>query len=106
MLVEQAVQENHVKPFEAPVAFLTGAAAYKFRPLLGMSLPPVLDRLLDKHPLSRLTVLGPWPTDWWWLWLRVRRFRRVQFSRLVPRETYRALLRRCIVYIDSHPMSG
>lgn len=104
--IKQPDQEDHVKPFEAPVAFLTGGSAYKFRPLRGMSLPPALDRLLDKHPRSRLTVVGPGPKDWWWLWLRVRRFRRVQFSRVVPRETYRALRRRCAVYIDSHPMGG
>ena len=104
--IKKPQREDRVQSIAAPVTFLTGASAYKFRPRLGMALPPVLDRLLDEQPRSRLTVVGPKATDWWWLRLRVRRFRRVQFSRVVPKGTYRTLLDRCSVYIDSYPMTG
>lgn len=104
--IKRPQREDHVQSIAAPVTFLTGAAPSKFRPHLGMALPPVLDRLLDAQPRSRLTVVGPWPTDWWWLPLRVKHFRRVQFSRFLPKEAYRTLLDRCSVYIDSYPTTG
>jgi hypothetical protein len=87
-------------------AFLSGGSPYKFRPLPGMSLPPVLSRLLAEHPSATLTVLGPKGRDWWWWSLRARHGRRVRVQQATPKERYQQLLSTCTVYIDSHPILG
>lgn len=92
-------------PGRAPI-FLTGGAPYKFRPLPGLSLQPVLTDLMRRHPAARLTVLGPKPRDWWWWPLRAGFKGRVQVLRAVPKERYQQLLQDCSVYIDSHPVPG
>lgn len=104
--IKKPQEGDHVDSSAAPVTFLTGASAYKFRPRLGMALPPVLDRLLDEQPGSRLIAIGPNALDWWWLRMRVTRFRRAQFSRVVPKDEYQSMLNRCNVYINSYPMGG
>lgn len=89
----------------APV-FLSGGSPYKFRPQPGMSLPPVLSKLLAEHSNATLTVLGPKSRDWWWWALRVRRGRRARVQQAIPKERYQQLLSTCTVYIDSHPILG
>jgi len=86
--------------------FLSGGSPYKFRPLPGMSLPPVLSKLLAEHPNATLTVLGPKSRDWWWWALRARRGRRARVQQAIPKERYQQLLNTCTVYIDSHPILG
>lgn len=86
--------------------FLTGGAPYKFRPLPGMSLPPVLGRLLKRHPTATLTILGPKKQDWWWWPLRLQGGKRVMLSQAIPKENYQGLLSACTIYIDSHPVLG
>gem|GEM_PF-1172369 len=104
--IKKPVQQDHAPPIATSVTFMTGAPAFKFRPRLGMALPPVLGRLLDEQPRSRLIVVGPKATDWWWLQVRVTHFRRVRFSRVVPKVKYRSILDRCTVYINSYPIGG
>ncbi len=87
-------------------SFLSGGSPYKFRPLPGMSLPPVLSNLLASHPDSTLTVLGPKGRDWWWWPLRIQRGGRVRIQPAVPKEQYQQLLNSCTIYIDSHPIPG
>lgn len=89
-----------------PPLFLTGGSPYKFRPLPGLSLPPVLAELMKRHPSARLTVLGPTSRDWWWWPLRTALRRRVEVRQAIPKERYQQLLQRCSVYIDSHPIPG
>lgn len=86
--------------------FLSGGSPYKFRPLPGMSLPPVLSKLLAEHPRATLTVLGPKGRDWWWWALRARKGSRVQVQQAIPKERYQQLLSSCTIYIDSHPILG
>lgn len=85
---------------------LTGGASYKFRPLPGLSLPPVLAELMRRHPTARLMVLGPKPRDWWWWPLRAGFRHRVQVHRALPKERYQQFLQDCSIYIDSHPIPG
>ncbi|MBM3902068.1 MAG: hypothetical protein FJ379_08260 [Verrucomicrobia bacterium] len=89
-----------------PPMFLTGGSPYKFRPLPGLSLPPVLAELMRRNPSARLTVLGPSSRDWWWRALRSAFARRVEICKGIPKDRYRQLLRDCSVYIDSHPIPG
>lgn len=91
---------------DEPPIFLTGGSPYKFRPLPGLSLPPVLAELMKRHPIARLTVLGPTSRDWWWWPLRVTFGRRVEVRQAIPKERYQQLLNDCSVYIDSHPIPG
>lgn len=98
---------NHLgAPDRGAPSFLSGGSPYKFRPLPGMSLPPVLSKLLTEHPSATLTVLGPKGRDWWWWALRARRGRRVRVQQAIPKERYQQLLNTCTVYIDSHPILG
>jgi hypothetical protein len=100
---QQAVR---TPPPDGQPMFLSGGAAYKFRPLPGLSLPPVLSALLVQHPDARLTVLGPKARDWWWWPLRALHRRRVDIRSALPKESYQKLLNSCTVYIDSHPILG
>lgn len=90
----------------SPPIILTGGSPYKFRPLPGLSLPPVLAELMKRHPTARLTVLGPKSRDWWWWPLRAALGRRVQVRQALPKEQYQRLLQGCSIYIDSHPIPG
>lgn len=89
-----------------PPLLLTGGSPYKFRPLPGLSLPPLLADVLKRHPAVTLTALGPTPRDWWWWPLRASFRRRVRVCHAVPKEQYQQLLQQCSVYIDSHPIPG
>lgn len=97
---------QHGTPNRGAPAFLSGGSPYKFRPLPGMSLPPVLWKLLAQHPNATLTVLGPTRRDWWWWRLRVQAGRRMRIQQAIPKEQYQQLLSTCTVYIDSHPLLG
>lgn len=97
---------SQATPNQAPPQVLTGGSPYKFRPLPGLSLPPVLMALLKRHPTARLTVLGPKSRDWWWWPLRAAHRRRVRVRQALPKEQYQQVLRDCTIYVDSHPIPG
>lgn len=100
-----AIQVTPTKADESPT-LLTGGSPYKFRPLPGLSLPPVLAELMKRHASARLTVLGPRSRDWWWWPLRASFGRRVEVRQALPKEHYQQLLGSCTIYIDSHPIPG
>lgn len=104
--IRPAAASTHTIAAVEPPMFLTGGSPYKFRPLPGLSLPPVLADLMRRTPNARLTVLGPSPRDWWWWALRSTFGRRVEVRKAMPKERYRQLLQGCSIYIDSHPIPG
>lgn len=102
----RAPQHTAMSPSDGVPRLLTGGAPYKFRPLPGLSLPPVLAELMKRNPSAQLTVLGPKSRDWWWWQLRVAFRHRATIRQALPKERYQQLLMACSIYIDSHPIPG
>ncbi|MDO9236550.1 MAG: hypothetical protein Q7U28_11045 [Aquabacterium sp.] len=105
-IVASVVEAVVTKPQGERKLLLTGGASYKFRPLLGMSLPVVLCRLLEADPRLDLVVLGASGKDWWWWRMRLKFGRRVTLLKSVPKDVYRQYVSDAALYIDSYPWLG
>lgn len=98
---------GYAEPASHPDAvLLSGGAAYKFRPVAGMSLPDAFARLLAKRPRYRLVLVGPQARDWWWWSLRLRHPRRVRVLPPTPQDAWLERVRSSTIYVDSHPLPG
>ena len=89
-----------------PALLFSAGSAYKFKPNARASLPASMRVVLQQVPSTRLLVVGPRRTDYWWWSLKLRFWNRVDISNRVPHEDHLRHLKNCDVYVDSFPITG
>ncbi|MCF1439850.1 MAG: hypothetical protein LPD71_14250, partial [Shewanella sp.] len=86
---------------------MTAGAMFKYKPVDGYSLMPLLDALLKQYRSSRCQVIGvdPWH-DWWWWPLKLKYPSRLILCGTLPYADYLAVTGKAKLYIDSQPLTG
>lgn len=95
-----------VQPDMDPSLLMTAGADYKFKPVEGAALQPVLSDLLARVPGVRLELVGPSAASPWWASLRENFGSRVVFHDALPYPAYRQKLASCALFVDSFPKTG
>ena len=87
--------------------FITAASDIKFKPVKGLSLTVLLNRILTEYPNCKVSVIGSnIKTAYWWWLLKVKYKKRFLVIPIMPHSEYLATMQGADFFVDSYPIPG
>ena len=87
--------------------FITAGSDIKFKPVKGLKLSTLLDRILTEYPNSTVRVVGSnLRTAYWWWLLKLKYRERFSVNSAMPYAEYQIAMTSADFFIDSYPIPG